>query len=111
MKNSLTAFFASMIITASILPATTTSSHAKGATLNQLSGQGFRKCQAQGSSGYTGIVRGKSSQKFNRQGDFAPFSVRSCFQTKVECKNFVNNFPRLAKGSNDVNYSSCKRRG
>lgn len=114
MKNSLTAIVTSAMLAMTFVPATTTLSQAKATyNVNELKGQGFRACKAQGDTGYTAIVRGTTlneSSIFNEQG-FGRFYVRSCFETKAECKSYVNNFTKLLAGVNEIKYTSCTLRG
>ncbi len=111
MRNALTAFAASAIIAMTLMPATTSIANARGAETVRLNSEGFRKCKAQGNSGYTAIVRGTSLFGATRNADFGTFSLRSCFQTRAACSNFVNSIPHIIRGVNDIHYASCKARG
>ncbi len=111
MKKTLKTALASAILSISIIPTTAISSHAKSVEPTRINGEGFRKCKAQGDSGYTAIIRGRSLYTAPRNGDFGLFNVRSCFQTKAQCVNFVRNVPRHIRGVYDIQYSSCKARG
>lgn len=111
MRNALTAFAASAMVAMTLVPVTTSISHARGAETVRLNSEGFRKCKAQGNSGYTAIVRGTSLNGATRNGTFGTFSLRSCFQTRAACSNFVNSIPHIVRGINDIHYASCKSRG
>ena len=111
MKYSLPALVASALVAITIIPTTTNISHARSGETVRLNGEGFRKCKAQGNSGYTAIVRGTSLYGATRNGDFGTFNLRSCFQTRAECSRFVSSIPQIVRGVNDIHYASCKARG
>ena len=114
MKNKITAFIASSMLALTFVPASTGISQAKATyNINELQGEGFRACRAQGNTGYTAIVRGTTlneSSIFNENG-FGKFYIRSCFQTKAECSNYVKSFTKRLAGVNEISYTSCKSRG
>lgn len=111
MKNTITAFIASSMLALTLVPATTGASHAKATyNVNKLQGEGFRACKAQGDTGYTAKVRGTTlnGTSLISENGFAKFYVRSCFQTKAECNNYVKTFTKRLAGVNEISYTSCK---
>ncbi len=111
MKTSIKTLLASAIVSVSILPATISVSQAQATTSTiQLRSEGFRKCKAQGNSGYTAVVVGTSTYLSSRSGDFGRFRVRSCFQTKSDCNSYLNNFDKILLGVSKFEHKSCKSR-
>ena len=111
MKKTLGALITSAMLAITMVPFTThVASAAATANTAKLNGEGFRNCKAQGDTGYTAIVRGLSSAKSTRNGDFGKFYLRNCFQTKAECKSYVKNVPNILLGVSSITYSSCKAR-
>lgn len=111
MRKIITTLCTTALLTITLIVPTITSSQARGSETVRLNGEGFRACKALGDSGYTAIVRGTSLNGVSRNGSFGTFNIRSCFETRNECRRFVGSIPHIVPGVNDIHYSSCKARG
>ena len=102
-------------LAALLLATTLTSSpitivQAKTISLSKMKGEGFRKCKAQGKSGYTAVIKGSTLTSGTKNALAGKFSIRSCYKTKSECNRFARNIPNLVSGINTIEYSACKPR-
>ncbi len=110
MRKIMTALCTTALLSVTLATTTTNIANARGSETVRLNGEGFRKCKAQGDSGYTAIVRGTSLNGTSRNGAFGSFNLRSCFHTRAEYSRFVNSIPHIVRGVNDIHYASCKAR-
>lgn len=102
---------ATIAMAATIVTATATPSLANNTRLVQLKSEGFEQCKAIGNAGVTGVVHGKTADGggFNSASDRS-FFLRYCFNSKSECKNFVNRINHIVTNVTEITYRSCSVR-